>query len=435
VAPTFEQLRPLCPPKYLEAFDAFADREKKEVLQRGLTPGFGFEDAEKLRQNKLRNVLAQGAWDVKARLADMDYDGVAAEIIYHGLPAGPGATRIPFDSLLGLSLVKEFPPEMVAVGRHMYNEWLAEFCSAAPERLGGLAQLPMDDPKAALKELEWCAKAGLRGVNFPRVQPAILAYNKPEWEDLWFACEEYNMTLNTHSSGIPIDESDLSEFGGGPGFLAIVVLDSTGYPARRAMHYLIFGGVFERHPNLRLVLSEQPGNWWPETVKDMDSLYIALATLKGQHWTAPNYTTGNLTKLPSEYAKDHVFISVAGVARHEAESAIREGYDSQILWGRDYPHPEGAYQYPRYEGEPSWNRLHLQDAFAGLPIETTAAMLGESGAPVFGFDLEKLRIVAERIEAPTFEQINTPVEIDLEEPSPESTQYGFYLFRRHGPYH
>jgi hypothetical protein len=49
--------------------------------------------------------------------------------------------------------------------------------------------------------------------------------------------------------------------------------------------------------------------------------------------------------------------------------------------------------------------------------------------------MDKLRIVAEKIQAPTFAQIDTPVEIELEEPSPHSSQYGFYLFRRHGPYH
>jgi hypothetical protein len=172
-----------------------------------------------------------------------------------------------------------------------------------------------------------------------------------------------------------------------------------------------------------------------QTMKELDSVYICHASLAGIHWRTPNPVTGGLSKLPSEYANEQVFVGATCLAPFEAENAIRDNYASRIMWGRDYPHAEGSYQYPRYDGEQNWNRLHLLDTFGGLPDQDTAQMVGETAAAVYGVDLNNLRDVARKIGSPTFGELDHRQELELEPIAPEGGRLSGYPFRRHGPYH
>jgi hypothetical protein len=116
------------------------------------------------------------------------------------------------------------------------------------------------------------------------------------------------------------------------------------------------------------------------------------------------------------------------VANFEAVDAIENDYVSRVMWGRDYPHPEGSYQYPTYDGEVSWNRMSLRDSFANLPIDAIAQMAGENAATLYSLDMNKLRDVAEQIDALTLEELTTPSGY---EPDPELA-FGFYSFRKFG---
>jgi hypothetical protein len=102
------------------------------------------------------------------------------------------------------------------------------------------------------------------------------------------------------------------------------------------------------------------------------------------------------------------------------------------MWGSDYPHPEGCYQYPRTDDEASMLRLALRDTFSSIPTEAMRLMAGGNATRVFGFDPAALTAVAERIAAPTVAEIQTPVPEPIESPS---TRGAFYAFRRHGPWH
>ena len=163
--PQPEQLREYCPQQYLEQFDMFfaAQRERRSMMPKDE------RSRDEIMKTPQRNTLTDGGWDPHARLRDMDYDGVAGEVIFHGLNQGPGVYPLPWGDLIGTGFDVNTPYELVALGRHMYNQWLADFCSVEPDRRAGLCQLPMWDMGAAIKELEWAASAGLRGVNFPRV--------------------------------------------------------------------------------------------------------------------------------------------------------------------------------------------------------------------------------------------------------------------------
>jgi predicted TIM-barrel fold metal-dependent hydrolase len=400
-----EQLREYCPREHAEAFDAYVAAGASTVRP---MPDFG----DDLRTSVLRNQLTDGGWEMSTRLTDMNDDGVAGEVVFHGLNTGR-IDPLPFSSLLG---GERGDRELLGVGRHMYNRWLADYCSEEPERHAGLAQLPMWDIDAAVQELEWAREVGLRGVNFPRVQPGILPYNHPAWDPFWAAAEDLDMPLTTHAqSG---GTTDLAAEGTGNHILAI--LEVTGIASRRAFQQLVFGGVFDRHPRLKIVFTEQPGQWWRPMLDEMDSIYTMLRN------------TVKLERMPSDYGDRHMFVGATCLAPFEAADAVTEGYSRNVLWGSDYPHPEGTWQYARYDGEPSMSKLAMRDTFADIPTDETAAMLGENAARVYGFDLAKLRGVAERIGAPTFEELAQPLE---GEPEDRRTRSAAYAFRRHNAYH
>jgi predicted TIM-barrel fold metal-dependent hydrolase len=348
-------------------------------------------------------------------------------VIFHGLNQGAGVYPLPWGDNIGVGGDASTPHDLVGLGRHIYNRWLADFCSVEHERRAGLCQLPMWDIDAAIDELEWAAEAGLRGVNFPRVQPGIRSYNDPAWDRFWSACEDLVMPLTTHAQGIPIGPSQ--EFTSGlPGGGIIGTLDLIGESARMAMPYLIFGGVFDRHPRLNLVFTEQPGTWWDTTMHGLDSMVKGLSSYNGPS----AHALSKLGKLPSEYCAEQVFIGATCLAEFEAKAAVAGGYQTQVLYGTDYPHPEGSFQLAQSDDEYPMTKLTLRDALHDIDRESAARMAGENAARVYGLDLDKLRAVAARINAITFDELTDPVTQQLE---PPHIRGAFYSFRRHSGWH
>jgi hypothetical protein len=88
---------------------------------------------------------------------------------------------------------------------------------------------------------------------------------------------------------------------------------------------------------------------------------------------------------------------------------VRDGYVDNVLWGSDYPHPEGTFHYQADPDETPMTRLSMRNTFAGLPDDAVRGMLGENGVRVYGLDDAKLRAVAARIHAPTLEEVSEPI--------------------------
>jgi predicted TIM-barrel fold metal-dependent hydrolase len=376
-----EDLRPHCPRELLSAFDAYladSGRSKGRYVEHDAS-----QDEE---LSPWRNQWAAGHHDPAARRRDMDAEGIAAEVIFHG---SQNDQPIPFQtSMLGAP----DDPDLYAAGIRIYNTWLAETCAAAPDRHVGLAHLPMWDIDLAAEELRWAADAGLRGVNFPAPRPWLRPYNDRAWEPFWTAAEECRMPLSTHSGA-----GDPAVFQG-PELIALMSLESGGWFSRRSAHLLIFGGVFERHPDLKLVLTEQPGQWWPYLVNELDSVHIATASEGPLRRQVP--------RRPSEYLHDNVFIGASFLSRAEAQGAVRDRYVDRIMWGSDYPHMESTWQV----GSTSYSRLSLRFSLAGLEEPTVRAIVGETAAKVYGLDLAALRKVAAAIGAPTYNELSEPLE-------------------------
>jgi predicted TIM-barrel fold metal-dependent hydrolase len=391
-------LREYCPEQYLHDFDAQVD----SPIVRRTREMFTTVDVSYLK--------TAGHDESGARLADMDRDGVAAEVIFHGSFNGE---ILPFQDA---GWPNPDDPERAAVGFQIYNRWLVDFCAAAPERLIGLAHVPMWDLDATLAEVQWAAEHGFRGINFPVTRPTWKHYNDPSWEPLWALAEEAGLVLTTHASGV-IDPAviDVRES-------PLFVLEAAGGMNRRPIPRMIFGGVFERHPGLKLAMTEQPGVWIPYMLSEMDSAWLGHPT-RGEP----------LRKAPSEYFRSNVFVGASFMAPFEARAAIDDGSWRNLFWGRDYPHPEGTWKYTEDLDEMPLTHLSLRHTFAGLPEEQVRAMVGTNAIEVYGLDADKLSAVAARI-GPTFDEITAVLEDVPELDGPTREQMGRFAFRTVGPW-
>jgi predicted TIM-barrel fold metal-dependent hydrolase len=312
----------------------------------------------------------------------MDRDGVAAEVVFHG---SQNDEMIPFQRS---PFVPGSPTAdsraLLAIGRHAYNEWLADFCAASSGRHIGLAQVPMWDIDASTREVIWAHERGLRGVNFPSPSPFLPSFEDPVWEPFFAACAERGMVLTTHVGSTV----DLEPRYVGAGAQSIRFVEQN-WLGRRAMWLLTFTGAFDRHPDLKLVITELPGAWFASTVREMEATFhnpITSATVQAL-----------LEHPPSYYAERNLFMGASYQSRQEACTAVEEGFERHLMWGSDYPHIEGTWRYPERDDEPPTTRLSLANTFHDLPEAAIRRMCGENAIDVYGLDPGPLEVIAARI--------------------------------------
>jgi predicted TIM-barrel fold metal-dependent hydrolase len=376
-----EQYREYLDPEHRPAFDHALPIQlamTKEASRRFLVD----EINAQWREGHEREL--SGAWDHDERVRVMDAEGIAAEVIF---PDGITEMNMPpFGA--GLSLPTEnVVPALQWAGARAHNRWMAEFCSMAPERRAGVAIVPaLWDVDEAVRELRWARANGLRGALLPVGWGKHPAYHHPKYDPMWAAAEDLGLVLHFHSGSAPIDDY----FGGAlgtpglpnlPGAVGIYISEVVWYNVR-PITFMIWGGVFERFSRLRVAVTEGTSVWVPEYLalqdfRYVDSPYVAKLGDYKSH----------LSLKPSEYFRRNVFLGASCMPRREAELRHEIGVPN-LMWGSDYPHPEGT--WPE-------TRTQMLDTFRGLPEDELAAMLGGNCARVYGLDPEKLAPLAARI--------------------------------------
>jgi predicted TIM-barrel fold metal-dependent hydrolase len=306
------------------------------------------------------------AWQPSQRLADMDADGIDAAVLYGGFP------------------LSTEDPELYFASYDAYNRWLSEFCAAAPKRLIPIGMLPMRDVDETVRMMEDLAKRGFRTVNLPAfpqsadgfstpVQVKGVAqgagaalvgnpfgeksYRDPEFERLWAAAEDLDMTIANHLGG------RIPRFGDKDHFFPDIVMTKVAMAEPVAI--AIFGGVFERHPKLRLVIAESGVGWLAWMAEYMDRNWE-----KQRHWTE-----SSLPHPPSHYMEQNVFATFIddriGVLLRNAPGG------RNIMWSSDYPH-----------GECNFMRSYavIERDFAGVPESEVNEIVCERARRVYGID-------------------------------------------------
>ena len=384
-APPMKDFRPYVSAAQRDAFDEWLGwTEQKAAAARRKRIGGNLFDEDYVKQAEKAEPVASGgmtgAWDHERRVRELEADGVAGEVIFpNGIPfTAPARSTAPVDAALQLE------------GVRTYNRWLAELCELAPGRRAGVAVLTVHDVDAAVETVREASRLGLTGgVLLPQIGEPISSlphYNHPRYEPLWQVCEELEMPVNAHGGAGP-------EYGEHPGSLGVYLTEVTFW-AHRPFWFLLWSGAFERHPRLKFVLTEQTVDWIPSTLEFMDYLYAGplFAQVRKE-----------LSQKPSEYFARQCWAGASFMTRIECEQRQSIGVD-RIMFGTDYPHVEGT--WPN-------TAARLRHTFGGLPEPEVRAMLGENAATVYGFDLESLGKIAERVGPDATSIAAGPTEEDL----------------------
>jgi len=316
-------------------------------------------------------------WDSAERRADLEADGVVAEVIF------PNTVPPFYERAFHVSPLpspEQYPRWQAGIRAH--NRWMVDFCSEEPERRAGIGLIHLNDIDEAVKDVEWIAKSGLRGgVLLPLPAPDdvhLKPLYAPEYDRLWAAIQDCDLVMNQHSGqGSP-------RYGKAQGADALWVLEMPFF-IQRGFCQLILGGVFERFPKLRFILTESGCAWAPGLLRRMDALHVGMKM--GMMGEVDYSKSKTLTEPPSFYAKRNCWYGASFPSPQDIKGRDVVGVD-RILWGNDYPHYEGCYPY---------SRENMRLAFSDVDETEVRMMLGENAAALYGFDLEALRPAAEEL--------------------------------------
>jgi predicted TIM-barrel fold metal-dependent hydrolase len=364
--------KPYLASKWHDEFDAWADAYVNPY-------------ADLLAKTAYRN------WDSVKRLEETESQGVVAEVLFPN-------TIPPFFAQSNLTALEPTADDYERrwAGVQAHNRWLADFCAEAPGRRAGCAQVFLNNLDDTIEELKWASENidVFGGALMPNVPPnsGLLPYWDPHYEPLWSLCEERNIVINIHSgSGLP-------DFGTHEAARAIMLIELAWF-AHRAVWHLIFGGVVERHPNLRVVLTEQGTSWIPRGLDTLDWFHRRM-TLGGAAEAAFFGAVAKEMKLtPTEYFQRNFWVGASFLRPSESPLRYDIGVD-RIMWGADYPHTEGTYPYTTEA---------LRAAFADVPPDETKVMLATNAAHVYPFDLAALEKIGNEI-GPTVGDVLVPLD-------------------------
>ena len=376
------EYRPYLEPQYRDRLDAYlAEREELMAAQRISVDN---EDFVKAWDEEAGEGL-NGGWDVARRDKELDGDGVAGEIIFPDSDAVTGGAGAPFGAGLGMSstLVE---PELLFAGAKAHNRWLSELCKESPERRCGVALMPVThDVDRAVKDVQEARDMGLKAVLIPSMWNDNAPYHDPMYDPFWAACQDLDMPIHTHSGSAPH-----AEYGPpGPGHTGMYVAEVRWWAAR-PIHFLLWSGVFERFPRLKFCVAESGCFWAADLLWSMDLMFDKTFGGVGKL----GKITEHLSMRPSEYFDRNCSIGASNTRRRELARRFEIGLGN-IMWGNDFPHPEGTWPHTAEA---------LKKVFWDIPPEDTAAVLGLNAAEFYGFDVDALRPLADRI-GPTPEDL------------------------------
>jgi len=287
-----------------------------------------------------------GSWDPVERLKDQDLDGVSGEVLYPGV---------------GLTLVMTPDAEYLYAACRVYNDWLAEFCATAPDRLKGVAMLPNRGPvQWAIDEAERAAKLGHVGVMLPSWNDDR-PYNLADWDPLWAALQDLDLVVSIHICGRqPFGKAH------GPGAGGIIIGLLRAEMADPLLR-LIWGGAPVRFPRLKWALVESGIGWIGSLLGFMDHWWN-----DHRGWLEPK-----LPETPSHYFHRQFFATFendrAGVLTRELLG------ENNLMWGSDYPHTEGVWPF---------SRKMVAENFAGVDDGETRRIVHDNVVALYGFPAE-----------------------------------------------
>lgn len=299
------------------------------------TPGMRFEDMK--WKGYTYDTIRKGCYDGKARLADMDFDGVDAEFIY------PSQRTMYF-------FMGNEDREFHRAGVQAYNDYMAkEFCAADPERLFFLAQMPNLGVDEMIAEMKRCRTMGARGViisTWPTGNDDLA----PADDEFFAAAQDMGMPVSIHIN-IQRKRNPKLRLEGPAAIGTMALAGMLAFPP--ILCELIMSGLFDRFPRLQMVGVETEVGWVPAVLEQLDNFY----------WRNRTHTGVKIEHLPSEYFHRNfvcTFITDRVGVKNRYEVGIRN-----MAWSTDYPHHGCDWPYSRkvagelFEGIPAEERYQI----------------------------------------------------------------------------
>ncbi|MEK7215082.1 MAG: amidohydrolase family protein [Chloroflexota bacterium] len=290
-----------------------------------------------------------GGSDPSKRVAEMAQDGVSAEVLY---------------PTLGLGLFGLDNAAMQEACFRAYNDWLVEYCSAAPERLWGAALISTYDIEHGIQEMERCRRLGLRSAMIWQVPHPDLPFESTHYERFWAAASDLGMPLSLHiitGHGYSKTMGDLGALRGTTPYRYLVNLKLL--EGMDAVLGILGSGALYRNPNLKLLLVENEIGWIPFVFDQWDKY--------ARRWSKVNPLPGK--EVPSDYFGSQIFASFF-FDRVGAHNLSWWGVDG-CLWSNDYPHANTTW--------PNSREVIARD-LGHLPADDRAKLVRLNAARLFG---------------------------------------------------
>lgn len=298
--------------------------------------------------------LHRGGWDGKARVQDQDRDGIAAEIIYPSV---------------GMVLCNHPDADYKQACFAAYNRWLAEeFVAAAPDRLFGMGQTAVRSVDEAIEDFRRFKEMGFVGVMMPGNPATEFDYDDPRFDPLWRASVELGLPITFHiltsrsdgANSINASGQKVSAYRGPAQNMSQLLVKSI----QDLIGVFIWGRVFERNPDLKLVCVEADAGWAPHFAYRMDHGYK-----RHRFWMK----AGDMQKLPSEYFRENVYLTFQDdwIAFRMTDMVNPR----RLLWANDFPHSDSTWP---------WSRELLRTQTGHLSDQERAWILRDNSAELYG---------------------------------------------------
>jgi len=308
----------------------------------------------KLNQNFGNALLYEeqnpAGFDPHERVKVLDEEGMQVAVLYCGLGQGLGGIR---------------DPELAVACHQVWNDWMAEWCSAAPDRLVGSGMLPAQDPKAAADEVHRIASLGLRaGVVRPNPVLGMQLWD-PAFDPMYDALEEHGIPLGLHGAGMFDMEGASKRMGdlmaSGTHHALILFFDQYLQLAN-----LVYAGVLDRHPTLKVAVLESGGGWIAHWMDRMDEF------MEAYDWAL----AAPLSLTPSEYFRRQCVISF-DPGEHSMKAMSELAGEDNVIWASDFPHSDA-----KYPGVVDELREHTED----MNDDQRAKLFGLNAARLYGIE-------------------------------------------------
>jgi len=333
----------------------------------GLSPfpvagGFGTgRSGEELKEHMKKGYEAArpSGWDPAERIKDQDVDGVEAEVLY---------------TTLGMPLFNLSDADLQRACFSAYNDWLAEFCSYNPKRLIGTALISLEDIPRGVKELDRCAKKGLRGGMIWGSPPEDKPYSSRIYDSLWQSASEHDFPLSLHVITGKSKESDLTGLSDAMGLANSgkrkvpmgEIYANLIHEVQRSLTSIIFGGVFERFPKLKIVSAENDVGWLPHYMYRLDHGFEKFGAMMEER----------LSMKPSDYIRRQLYATFQDDPVGPA--AYKLFGPANYMWASDFPHTDST--WPE-------SRKVVERDFAGVPDEVTRKIVFENAVALYHIDV------------------------------------------------